>query len=1410
MGTFIVLVLGIVLGAVLGYFVAQSRAPGRRPGKPGGTPGSVYGREDLARAWQQGYDAGSTAAAAAPPVPTSTAPTQPAPVVSAPALAAPAPVTPAAPGPLSGEPVTAAPSTPASGPLPPVPPVPPGPPRPSTPPVVGHESASLPAPPPAAAGVPPHAGPWAPSPSSPPPPTPEERAAAKERRDQRNVNITLYTACLLLVAAASLFIGAALPVTARVVGLAVVVGLFYVGGLVVHAVSRTVRPAAVAFAGTGLALVPVFGVALDALVLQDPVASWLVTSALGTVMLAVAALRLDSTVIAFLSVPFLLSTVMASGAAVQQGMVWAFLAWIGLAVLMAWLAVDDAGRDRWLPGPYRQAVARTHQWIVPGSVLAAISLGLWVEPVQMFLLMLAACAYYATVAVIGPRRFRLASSYAVRAGLLLAVAAWAAMLDWSLSFTLTVLVACLCLQVPLTWFGRGRDGYLPAGPAAHVDRVCALVAAGALTAVVQAGALFGADGPWLMEGFSGALAVLVLTTAVLAVASVRATLDPAAGLGWQAATPLALVPAVLGWPALSGDEARPWLGETCLAVVIVVQLVIAAVLRRSVDSPADSPADTLADRPAGSPAGRSADSPAGRPARWDGLVAPHGAALATVGLVYLLVDRGEPAGGWTPALVAGLTALAWASVTAGAQRPAAGGASRVVPTVAWSAATLLALALLGGTDSSAAAGPLAPLIAGWYAVLVVTAGVGLWWLVRRGDGPAQPESPGHAERIAVLVVSGTVLVGALILLSTASWDWHGAIALAVLTAWLVATAVLSGDRLPRPVRAAILLAGQAGSALLVSDVVGLLGGDGSATRCAAAVALLAGLAVRSRLADRLAGLGPDLTSAWAVTAALGGLWLVESALGGDRAALMIVAATVIGAGLVLRVARGGHWTVLAGTLALVLPASSVVRLESGWLPAALVPTSVAAALLVLLALAVAGLEIAASVAGTREDDGRGTGRAGGGAPGWPAWVTDLAVFRPVAIAVLWSVAVLLGLVAGPERDPHPGVLGVTAAAAALLCYLFARTRGILGLAAGTVVAVPAAASLLLQWWRDRGLWAPEEAWQLLLIAVLSAGVLGLWARMDASARPSGTMLHRLGPAVLWQGGLAVALVLAAVSVLRVPLRAGMPQDAVAWAGCALVVAACWLAVEAGGRTLLWGGATRQDGGRASWLLNGRDVAVLVAYAAAARAWWQTAEPDHPGQALWWTVQALVVLLVAMGLWHGRRHGPGQGQEPGHGQRPVQQQVQEGRPDRRLGFHLAAATVFTLAVSYVLVDGTGLMQLTVLAGFGTLVVLGLVQRLQVLTWWGAAGVALSVLWYLREYTYVYLALLGAALIALAVWQLRRRGRTQRDLGQDSGRDGHDPGQGSERDSGHDPRRDFVRNTGHDPGHDPDPGREHVTR
>lgn len=224
----------------------------------------------------------------------------------------------------------------------------------------------------------------------------------------------------------------------------------------------------------------------------------------------------------------------------------------------------------------------------------------------------------------------------------------------------------------------------------------------------------------------------------------------------------------------------------------------------------------------------------------------------------------------------------------------------------------------------------------------------------------------------------------------------------------------------------------------------------------------------------------------------------------------------------------------------------------------------------------------------------------------------------------------------------------------------------------------------------------------------------------------------------------MVLVTAVATVLDVRLRAGMPEDAAVWLSLAAAMMALWLTVQAWGRTLLWSGTAE------AWVLNGRDAAVVLTWAALSRAWWQTALVEDPGRAGWWHVQLLALVLVALGFWHLLRGEGG-----------------DTTSRRPLWCFLVAALVFTLAATYVLVNGTALMQLTVLIGFALLVVLGLTRREQSLTWWGAGGVALSVLWYLRGYTYVYLALLGLVLIVLAVRQLRRH-QARQEPGQVDGR------------------------------------------
>ncbi|MFC7401092.1 hypothetical protein [Citricoccus sp. GCM10030269] len=1258
---FIGFILGIAVGAVVTWLISRRRSS----------------RPDLARAWQEGYDAGSVASSApvtsTAPVPTST-PEPPRPEHS-PSATSPfaSPYSPPAPAPA---PVPAPPPPAAPSSAPPAPSIPPASPAASPPPP-------------------------APAPTRPAP-TPEELAAAKERRDRRNVNITLYTACLLLVAAASLFIGASLPVTARVTGLAAVVGLFYGGGLVVHAVSATLRPAATAFTGTGLALVPVAGIALDALVVHNPVLSWLITSILGTAMMIVAAVRLDSTVVAYLTVPFLLSTVMASGAAIQQGMVWALIFSILLAILMAWLTVDGSPRNGWLTPAYRTAIARTHQWIVPGMVLSALVLGVWLEPLQMFMVLLAACAYYATVAVIGPRRHRLATTYAVRGGLLLALVPWGAMLEWSVVLTLTTMVVYLCLQIPLVWWQEVRwretsearldTGYLPRGSGAIADHGVSWFLALGLTAMAQADLAVPADPVELAPGIGVAALVLALTTSIASVTFVhsdrlsRLGAPATANLVWQFTTPVALLPVLM-----RGE----WSLELVLVATIVVQAVILIVLRR-----------------------------AGRARRLDTRIAPHLMAVAAVTLVYVVGERylAGPELLW-PAVLAALAALVWATVTA--LRVRALTRDAVLPVTVWALASLVATALLWSPAANewpvSAAGYLAWYLA-WYLLMLITAAVSLRWLASGTTSTSSP--PPHEHPLELRV---TVLIMACVVLAVAvlQWwsqaPWHLVAALVVLTGWLLAAAVVTRDRLPLSVRAIVLIAAQASSAVLVSTLVDRFGGDGSAARAGAGVALVAGLALRTRLSGRLQGLGTGLTT-WLVTAVVATLWIIELGVGGDRAALMVIAAALIAAGVVLTGARGGHWAVLLGALALIVPAAPVSGLGGGWLPEPLIPTSAAAALLLLLALAVAGREIIAARAAAVSPV---TNQAS-------AWRKDPAVFRPVAAIVLWLVAagMAAGMAAGATAGVGLGVLGVAMATAALLCYVFARTRRLLAPRGGTVVLTPVAVWWLSRWWQDRGGWFPDDVWLAVFIGVVSALVLGLWAACDAwSDSGAGS---RQGPAMLWQGGLAVLLICTVFTVLTIDLRRGMPGDAAVWTACAAIVVGAWLLVDAWGRTPLWAGMRKY---------TAQDGAVLVSFAAASRAWWQTAEVDHGGRGLWWNVQALVLVLVGLGFW------------------TVLRRQRSGSLTTPLIYFIAAAAVFSGAAVYVLAAGTAAMQLTVLIGFALVVVLGLTRREQILTWWGAAGVALSVLWYLREYTYVYLALLGVVLIVLAVRQLRRHQNQQ---------------------------------------------------
>ncbi|MEV7605379.1 hypothetical protein AB0N65_08050 [Paenarthrobacter sp. NPDC089322] len=299
-----------------------------------------------------------------------------------------------------------------------------------------------------------------PQPLTVPRPSPQESAEAaavrKAKRDQQNINITLYVASLLLVAAGALFLGTSLPELLRFVGICCITALFYVCGMVIHARVPRLRPAAIAFVGTGLALIPVTGLAMYNFALHNGPAAWLVTSILGTLAYTYAALRLDNKVLAFLSLTFVISTAWSGVSVLGGALVWYFTALIGMAILLTLMALLS---PRWLPPLFLRPVMTLHPFVVPLVAVAVTCMPQFLAKGE-YAMVMAMCGIYFAVMVFVPRaKFRLQHFYASRTALTLAVLG----LVWDVSSDAThvMLAAVVCLGVQSVAVAFGGNRLVP-------------------------------------------------------------------------------------------------------------------------------------------------------------------------------------------------------------------------------------------------------------------------------------------------------------------------------------------------------------------------------------------------------------------------------------------------------------------------------------------------------------------------------------------------------------------------------------------------------------------------------------------------------------------------------------------------------------------------------------------------------------------------------------------------------------------------------------------------------------------------------------------------------------------------------------------------------------------------------------
>ena len=1251
---------------------------------------------------------------------------------------------------------------------------------------------------------------WSVAPPQPPRPAARqesaaERAARKEKRDRQNINITLYVASLLLVAAGALFIGTGLPAVLRFAGVVAITALFYAGGLVLHARAPRLRPAAVAFAGTGLALIPVAGLAMYNFTLPDGPAAWLVTSFIGTVAYVAAAVRMDSRVLAHLSLTFVVSTAWSGISVVGGAVLWYFAALIAIAVVLTVLALT---RPRWMPSVFVKPLMDLHPFVVPAVAAAATFLPMLLGPGEYAFIMFLSGTYFALMAALPQSRFRVGQYYGARVSLTVAPAAavWAASdsLPWMvltalvlaalqsvlLASGLTVLPAALLgsagrrradalgtfgLQLLLTVLWGVATVFVAAvgttaDPAVDVPVWLPLLLA-LLTGMALAAGL-GGPAEWapvaallVAAAFGGrsgvwSPAVFLLLAALFWAVRSRPPAEPLRRyfvLAARIAATLA-VPAVAA--AVTGGGAVPVLSAFLLALVLQ-QLATAAMVRAGVPSlapDASLAAFSLAALPVLAALAVVDDSP-GRPLAGAAVVLQL---LTSLGIGWAL--SGEAAAGtpWRSGvrelLPLGMApALAGLALTGSSLRSAnIGLALTVLYLVAtalrrgalqqrwsywWMArGTGTVLALTGFQQLRQDTGPLMiggeELMGASLAVLVLGLQLAFPLLAelrrRAPDGVV-------ADAAAVLMLQAVALAGltASGLQQQPAGSWQLTAAVAVIALGAAAAGLVLRAR-PRtavfaPASLAVLLLARAGSALDVGLVLGIFAVFSAAMVVASTSRTAKGVYFASVRVLTLAlalVLSYDVTvSATAVSVTLGLVlaaqhvirWLMRHRLTDvpfQQAAvwITIAAQTVLPLGyLAAAPDDGGRWVIL--------------------LHAALLLVSAAVASRVFAARGAAYLTVYAAVFGTValgplvQFDG---GASAGG-------LLDQPVLSHDGVVVMLLVLSLAATAAGLRfrRNAWADVerwLWLAASGAFVLTALVLAPRAANWLTGASVLVLAAvcfAASHLERW---PVLYVPAVA-AVLSGATLSASVLldvvpgaqGSYLPWLAGCAPAAAALY----AVRWLRREPLAadpvrrwsLVLAAVLGLGLAAAAGLWWAATAWAGAALVAAtAAVCCAEAPARA-------RRAGAELGLFATTAAVqrAVLFTGLEAGSEW-----PD-----VFWALQWYVVLagvLGALRLASGTR---------GAGHRRAGQVLLSG-----------AAGLLTLSGLGIILGGDAVQQLWVLALMAVVLMAGLAFGERLFVWWGAAGVAVCIMWAMRQYTFALLALIAAALIVLAVWRLNR--------------------------------------------------------
>lgn len=191
----------------------------------------------------------------------------------------------------------------------------------------------------------------------------------KEAQTIRNLNTILYVASFLIVAATALFVTFTMPPLIKLAGILFAMISFYTAGLLLHVYSARLRSASIAFVGTGLAIVPFLGFALTMLGNFSNESAWVITSLVGLITYAVAAVRLQSQLVSYITIAFVLSLALSAVSVLGLAVMWYFIAIIGVSLVFDCLRVLLPDR---LPKTFSRPLGDAGLIVTPVALIASL------------------------------------------------------------------------------------------------------------------------------------------------------------------------------------------------------------------------------------------------------------------------------------------------------------------------------------------------------------------------------------------------------------------------------------------------------------------------------------------------------------------------------------------------------------------------------------------------------------------------------------------------------------------------------------------------------------------------------------------------------------------------------------------------------------------------------------------------------------------------------------------------------------------------------------------------------------------------------------------------------------------------------------------------------------------------------